>query len=144
MIIKREWQRCTRWSVGEYQDLGTVWESSMTQKAQQQVSGEMKLKSIPDKSLLYFGLFSWITFIPLFTHHLERRPGLINKPGDSFIHTSGKSVAEAKPRNMLWLRCCQKKPGCSRPAPLSAAPNTARTKHQQKAEGRIKQPLHFA
>ena len=105
----------------------------------------MKLKSIPDKPLPYFGLCSRITSTPLFTHHLDCRPGLmINKPGDSFIHTSGNSAAEAKPRNMLWLSRYQKKPGCSRLALLSAALNAARMKHHQTAQGRIKEPLHFA
>lgn len=49
-----------------------------------------------------------------------------------------------KMNKLLWLRGCQKKPGCSKPALLSAAWNAAWMKHQQAAQGRIKQPLHCA
>lgn len=46
-------------------------------------------------------------------------------------------MAAAKPRNILWLRHCQKRPGCSRPALLSAALKAARMKHKQQLRGEL-------
>lgn len=129
MIIKRERQPHARPSIGEHQDLGTAWESFLIQKTT--VAGEwrneIKLKSIPDKPLP-FGLLSWITSTQfLLTTLTIGQAWLTNQVT---IHTRGNSVAEAKPRNLFWFSHCQKKPGCSKPALLSAALNAARVKHR--------------